>query len=362
MINETEPRVGDSVEPAAARLERDQLTRRERAVWRSALLLLGFLALGFAAVSWQSVREMPRNLEALPVGLVVLVFLFAAYAWTKTNEIAELRGLVRGIEQRTNPGHDSTRLDQLFSLISRSQQGYRDLIDTFEDLLFSVTNDGKILTVNRSFADLLNLSFADVVGQPLEQFFELPEASDRAALEQWLPRFVQRRRWTGIVRARVKKTGALHYFDCVLHAIVRDDIVYGISGFARDITKERESETRFTELFQTLREGVYLASADDRITEVNPALAQILGFENKEDLLNRQIASLASAASYEATAFWLCPRLSKSKPILLSSAASVERSPSFRIISSDCRYACSADGYSPRLVYAKPRRAKVNPC
>ena len=103
---------------------------------------------------------------------------------------------------------------------------------------------------------------------------------------------MQRRRWTGVVRARVKQTGALRYFDCVLHAIVRDDVVHGISGFARDVTKERESETRFTELFQTLREGVYLASADDRITEVNPALAQMLGFENKEDLLNREIASL----------------------------------------------------------------------
>ena len=190
------------------------------------------------------------------------------------------------------PGHDTEQLDQLFSLISKSQQGYRDLIDTFEDLLFSVTNDGKILTVNRSFADLLNLSFADVVGRPLSEFFDLPEASDRLALEHWLPRFVQRRRWTGVVRARVKQTGELRYFDCVLHAIVRDDIVHGISGFARDVTKERESETRFTELFQTLREGVYLASADDRITEVNPALAHMLGYENKEELLNREIASL----------------------------------------------------------------------
>ncbi len=95
-----------------------------------------------------------------------------------------------------------------------------------------------------------------------------------------------------MVRARIKQTGALRYFDCVLHAIVRDDVVFGISGFARDVTKERENETRFTELFQTLREGVYLASADDRITEVNPALAQMLGFETKEELLNREIASL----------------------------------------------------------------------
>ncbi len=292
MNKDSTPRADAPAESPSAPLERDQLSRRERAVWRAALVLLGALALAFAAISWQPVRDMPHHLEALPVGLVVLVFLFVRYAWSKANEIAELRGLVRGIEQRTTPGHDTERLDQLFSLISRSQQGYRDLIDTFEDLLFSVTNDGKILTVNRSFADLLNLSFTDVVGRPLNEFFDLPEASDRLALEQWLPRFIQRRRWTGVVRARVKQTGALRYFDCVLHAIVRDDVVHGISGFARDVTKERESETRFTELFQTLREGVYLASADDRITEVNPALAQMLGFENKEDLLNREIASL----------------------------------------------------------------------
>jgi PAS domain S-box-containing protein len=292
MNTNSTPPADVSAESPSARLDRDQLSRRERGVWIAALLLLGALAIAFAAVSWPPIHAMQHYMEALPVGLVVLVALFAAYAWNKAKEISELRGLVRGIEQRSTPGHDNQQLDQLFSLISRSQQGYRDLIDTFEDLLFSVTNDGKILTVNRSFADLLNLSFAEVVGRSLDEFFDLPEASDRKALEQWLPRFLQRRRWTGVVRARVKQTGALRYFDCVLHAIVRDDVVQGISGFARDVTKERESETRFTELFQTLREGVYLASADDRITEVNPALAHMLGFENKEDLLNREIALL----------------------------------------------------------------------
>ncbi len=283
------PRADPPAESSSAPSERDRLSRRERGVWRAALLLLGILALAFSAMSWEA--EPPR-LEALPVGLVILVFLFVAYARSKTNEISELRGLVRGIEQRNNPAQDHDQLDQLFSLISQSQQGYRDLIDTFEDLLFSITKDGKILTVNRSFADLLNLSFADVVGRRLDEFFDLPEASDRQALLSWLPRFMQRRRWTGVVRARVKQTGELRYFDCVLHAIVRDDAVLGISGFARDVTKERESENRFTELFQTLREGVYLASADDRITEVNPALAQMLGYESKEELLNCEISSL----------------------------------------------------------------------
>ena len=292
MVKTSTPRVGDAAASTSAALDRDRLTHRERSVWRLALLLLGALAVGFAAISWDQIRMLPHHMEALPVGLVVLVALFVVYAWGKTNEISELRGLVRGIEQRAGVGHDSQQLDQLFSLISKSQQGYRDLIDTFEDLLFSVTLDGSILTVNRSFADLLELSFADVVGRKLDEFIEFPDAGDRKAAQESLPRFLERRRWTGVVRAKVKRRGSTHYFECVLHAIVRDDVVLGISGLARDITRERENETRFTELFETIREGVYLASADDRITEVNPALAQMLGFAGKEDILQLELASL----------------------------------------------------------------------
>ncbi len=300
MVNNPTPRKDSPAESATTPQERDRLTRRERGVWRAALVLLSVLSVALAVVSWDGNPPMPHHLEALPVGLVVLVALFAAYAWSKTNEIAELRGLVRGIEQRTRPGKDEEKLDQVFSLISRSQQGYRDLIDTFEDMLFSLSLDGKVLAVNKSFADLLKLSFAEVIGKRVDEFLELPDAGDRLALEQWLPRLLQRRRWNGVIRVRVKKSGAIHYFECVLHAIVRGDAVHGVGGLARDITQERQNETRFTELFYTLREGVYLASEDDRITEVNPALAQMLGFTQKEDMTNLEISSLyANAADRE---------------------------------------------------------------
>src|ERR1700730_17831758 len=293
MVKTSTPRAGDSAESPSVASDRDRLTRRERGVWRSRLLLVGAPAIAFGAISWDQIRALPHHLEALPVGLVVLVALFVAYAWGKTNEISELRGLVRGIEQqRASAGHDSGQLDQLFSLVFKSKQGYRDLIDTFEDLLFSITLDGTILTVNRSFADLLGLSFSDVVGRHLDEFIELSDSGDRKAAQESLPRFMERRRWTGVVRAKVKRRGSTHYFDCVLHAIVRDDVVHGISGLARDITRERENETRFTEVFETLREGVYLASADDRITEVNPALAQMLGFAGKEDILQLELSAL----------------------------------------------------------------------
>ena len=99
---------------------------------------------------------------------------------------------------------------------------------------------------------------------------------------------------------QAKSGGEIHCFNCALHAIVRDGAVQGISGLAKDITDERENEKRFTDLFQSLREGVYLASAEDRITEANPALAQMLGFPDPESLLNVEIASVYRDAADRA--------------------------------------------------------------
>src|ERR1700716_3951552 len=123
MVTTSTPRAADSAESPSVTLDRDRLTLRERGVWRLALLLLAALAIAFAAVSWDQVRALPHHLEELPVGLVGLVALFVAYAWRKTNELADLRGLVRGIEHHATTAPDNDQLDQLFSLISKSQQG-----------------------------------------------------------------------------------------------------------------------------------------------------------------------------------------------------------------------------------------------
>ena len=101
----------------------------------------------------------------------------------------------------------------------------------------------------------------------MNDFLEFFDYGDPAVKSELLARFLVNHRWNGVVRAKLKHRGTTHYFDCVLHAIVHEGVVHGISGFARDITRERENETRFTELFETLREGVYVASADDRIVE-----------------------------------------------------------------------------------------------
>ena len=73
----------------------------------------------------------------------MLVVLFGAYVWKKTQEIAELKGLVRGLDQKDAALPSDRQLDQLFEMISRSQQGFRDLIDSFDDILLALVSTAK---------------------------------------------------------------------------------------------------------------------------------------------------------------------------------------------------------------------------
>jgi PAS domain S-box-containing protein len=270
----------------------EQFERRQSDLWRLTFFLLLVLSIVFAVISWDTIRSLAHRFEALPIGLVILVVLFGLYAWKRTQEISELRGLVRGIEHRDTVPPNEQQLDQLFEVISRSQQGYRDLIDSFDDILLAVSLDGQIRAANRSFADLVGASFPQIIGHNLSEFVEEGMGEGGEIAKRAMPRFLERRVWTGIIPARLKARNATYYFDCVAHAMLRGDEVHGITILARDITALRKSEARFTELFESLQEGIYIVTPDDRLIDVNPALARMLGYESKEELLSRSFADL----------------------------------------------------------------------
>jgi PAS domain S-box-containing protein len=278
----------------------DRFERRQSELWRLTFLILFILTVFFAWVSWGTIRSFTRHLEVLPIGLVVLVALFGFYMWKKTQEIAELRGLLRGLDQHDAASPSDKQLDQLFEMIARSQQGYRELIDSFDDLLLAIDLDGRISAANRSFADLAGLPFQQLIGLPLTDFLDDAEGNGRRAVECALPLFLERRQWAGVVKIRLKNHNTLLYFDCVAHAMVRGNSVSGITILARDITALRENEARFTELFEKLQEGIYITTPGDSFVDANPALVRMLGYSSKEELMDRPFSKiLADPAEIE---------------------------------------------------------------
>ena len=267
----------------------EQFEKRQNQLWVLTFLLLFVLTVFFAWTSWDSMRQLAHRFKALPIGLVVLVVLFGVYTWRRTREISELRGLVRGIGHRDAAPPSEQQLDHLFGLISRSQQGYRDLIDSFDNVLLALSLEGEIRAANRSFAELVDRPFQELIGRPLQEFVEDPDEEYRRAVERGLPRFVERRLWQGTVRVRLKGRPGVRYFECVAHAMTRADRVHGVTVLARDVTLQRESEARFTELFESLQEGIFISTPEGKILDANPALMRMLGYESKEELLARHM-------------------------------------------------------------------------
>src|SRR5438876_10195099 len=270
----------------------EQFEKRQRELWLMAILVIFLLAVAYAWTSWDSIRSLAHHYEALPIGFVVLILLFGVYMWNKTQEISELRGLMHGMEHRDENPPSEKQLDQLFEIISRSQQGFRDLIDSFDDVLLALSLDGQIRAVNRSFSDLVDTPFQEIIGRPLADFVQESNGDAGKLVERAMPRFMERRVWAGVVQVRVKNQAAVLHFDCLAHAMMREDEVHGITVLARDVSALRRNEARFTELFESLQEGIYITTPDGMILEVNPALVRMLGYDSKEDVLKRQVPEI----------------------------------------------------------------------
>jgi two-component system NtrC family sensor kinase len=270
----------------------EQFEKRQSELWWLTRSVLFLLALAYAWTSWDAVRSLAHGFEKLPVFLVLLIILFGVYTWKKTQELSEMRGLMRGLEQHDEAGPSEKQLGQLFDIISRSQQGYRDLIDSFDDVLLALTLEGQIRAVNRSFSDLVGTPFQDIIGKPITDFLQEGTGEGPELLRRAMPRFMERRQWSGVVQVRLKSRGTLFFFDCVAHAMMRDGEIHGITVLGRDISALRKNEARFTELFESLQEGIYITTPDGTIVDANPALVRMLGYDSKEELLKRRVPEI----------------------------------------------------------------------
>src|ERR1700730_16732369 len=90
-----------------------QLKKDEARLWRLALAFLVLLATGLAALSWERLESLPYHLGAIPIGLLLLAILFAAYAYGRRREVSELKHLLDDLHDRSGVAPSDQQLDQL---------------------------------------------------------------------------------------------------------------------------------------------------------------------------------------------------------------------------------------------------------
>ena len=267
----------------------ERFEQEESQLWRWALGFMILLAVALAGLLWERLENVPFELRAIPIGVLVLSFLFAAYAYGRRREVSELKGLLHGLREHVGAAPSEEQLDQLSQVIMRSQRNFKELIDSFDDPACAVSLDGTMRTVNKRITDITGLTYSELIGRKIYDFVDEPTQAD---LESGLGRFLEKKRWSGTVQVRMKKRSRPLFFECVLNGIVKNDEVVGASILGRDVTEQREKELRFTELFETLQEGVYFSTPDGGLLDANPALVGLLGYAEKRDLLALEPAAL----------------------------------------------------------------------
>ena len=261
--------------------EWERLERAEHALSRNSILILLALAAGLAAVSFQTLPGVPPRSHPLAIALVVLVVLFGFYLWWKRREIRELRGLLRGLQEASSQPPTGGQIDKLLEIISRSQRGYRELVDSLDHAVFTLSPQGLFQVVNRYTSQLLGTSFREIIGRSLSEFLDEPSGAD---VEKAYEQLLSQGSWSGRVPIRLRKPNQRRYFDCRFQVVRTDGNVTAISGWARDVTSQHESELRFADLFESLSEGIFFTTPEGQILDANPALIRMLGLGSKEEL------------------------------------------------------------------------------
>jgi PAS domain S-box-containing protein len=179
--------------------------------------------------------------------------------------------------------------NKLVEVISRSQHNYRDLIDNLDHAVFTLALDGEIRVANRCLSELLGVSFQYLIGRRITDFIEVPTHEQ---FQELLPLLLKAGSWVGTVSVCLRKDREPRQFHCWVQALVEDGEFTGVTGWARDVTAERQSEIRFAELFETLREGIFLSTPAGKLLDANSALVRMLGFDSKRELQARNIRDI----------------------------------------------------------------------
>jgi PAS domain S-box-containing protein len=182
----------------------------------------------------------------------------------------------------------------------RADANLAALIESTEDLIWSVDLNHRLLTFNRAFHDDIQRNFGmqSAVGMRLEDL--LPPA--RA--ECWPPLF-ERALSEGPFRMEYSLVDG-RILELAFNRIAQDGETTGISVFGKDITERktaeaalREAEAKYRDIFEGALEGIYRTSLGGKPLAANPAAARMLGYHSTREFL--------SAITDTAQQVWLDP-------------------------------------------------------
>jgi PAS domain S-box-containing protein len=172
---------------------------------------------------------------------------------------------------------------RLFTRMDQANRHWIEIFDAITDFIMAHDQSDHVLRVNRSLADFIGVQPHELIGvnmgallvmgndAPVHSCPFCRSTSDVITDEYVLP-VLDRTYLVSTSRVHGASSEGLQ----TIHVL-------------KDITDRREAERRYRELFDNIQEGVFFSTPDGRFIEVNDALVRMLGYRNREQLLQADV-------------------------------------------------------------------------
>ena len=245
----------------------EQYTRPEQAYYHE----LGRLIREQGSVSGYEVQERRRD------GSIIWVSISARAVYDQAGDLAYYEGTLQDITEH--------KLAE--EALRESEERYRSLVETAQDIIYTLSIDGTITSLNPAFETITGWPRSEWVGKPVA---DLIHSDDLGPATDLVQRFSQGDR-PSFERRVLTKSG--EYLNCefITTPQMRDGTLIGVVGIGRDITERklaeealRASEEEYRSLFNDSKDTIFVTARDGTITDVNQAALDLFGYIREEIL------------------------------------------------------------------------------
>lgn len=207
----------------------------------------------------------------------------------------EARIVASGPDEVVIHVRDITKRRQAEQALRESEERYRTLAESAQDLIFIVDREDRVQYVNRFAAEMIGRTPDELLGQVRGTLFP-HDVADRQ--RQSISRVLDTGQPFGEETSIPTPRGDI-WLDTHLVPLRRGDgEIYAVLGVARDNTEAkqteqalREAEERQRTILDQMQEAVIYADADDRIRQINECACSLLG-GTRDALLGRDLVEV----------------------------------------------------------------------